>query len=407
MNILLCSNVPFPHGFGASVFMLTLARGMAANGHTVHFVSPWPTESPENCLNTQSKGEAYGVPFCYVCGRTAYPRVGKLLIFYKIWIYFYGLIKLANYITKYSSSNKIDWVITCGGTGYFLIPVWFFCRFFKIFFIQFRGEYPFFGQMIPRSKYLQFWIDQKITYRLADGMLVATRILEDYYRPLAKKNCRFVQIPLITDTACFDKIPQWTGNRNYITYCGHMGLNKDGVEILIQAFSLINLEFPEMKLKLIGTASPRELQKQKELVQTLKIQDKVIFTGQLLHEEVLEHLKNSRLLVLARPNNKQAQGGFPSKVGEYLSTGLPVVVTAVGEVPSYLHDGQSAFLAEPGNVKSLADKLQQALKEKELARTIGKYGQQLAQKHFHYQIVCSRIIDCFCSPSDNYPPHHR
>ena len=261
--------------------------------------------------------------------------------------------------------------------------------------------------MIPRSKYLQFWIDQKITYRLADGMLVATRILEDYYRPLAKKNCRFVQIPLITDTACFDKIPQWTGNRNYITYCGHMGLNKDGVEILIQAFSLINLEFPEMKLKLIGTASPRELQKQKELVQTLKIQDKVIFTGQLLHEEVLEHLKNSRLLVLARPNNKQAQGGFPSKVGEYLSTGLPVVVTAVGEVPSYLHDGQSAFLAEPGNVKSLADKLQQALKEKELARTIGKYGQQLAQKHFHYQIVCSRIIDCFCSPSDNYPPHHR
>ena len=49
------------------------------------------------------------------------------------------------------------------------------------------------------------------------------------------------------------------------------------------------------------------------------------------------------MLVLARPDNIQAKGGFPTKLGEYLATGNPVVVTKVGEIPNYLIDGVNAF----------------------------------------------------------------
>ena len=53
------------------------------------------------------------------------------------------------------------------------------------------------------------------------------------------------------------------------------------------------------------------------------------------------------MLVLARPNNKQAEGGIPSKVAEYLACGVPCVITKTGDLPKYLHDGEDCFLCDP------------------------------------------------------------
>lgn len=66
-------------------------------------------------------------------------------------------------------------------------------------------------------------------------------------------------------------------------------------------------------------------------------------------------LKNAEALVLDRPNSLQAQYGFPTKLGEYLLTGNPVVVTKVGDIPLYLKDGVSALLSEDRNPKEFAE----------------------------------------------------
>ena len=52
-------------------------------------------------------------------------------------------------------------------------------------------------------------------------------------------------------------------------------------------------------------------------------------------------------MALARPTNKQAEGGFPTKLGEYLATGNTVVVTNVGEIGEFLHDKVNAFVSDP------------------------------------------------------------
>ena len=52
---------------------------------------------------------------------------------------------------------------------------------------------------------------------------------------------------------------------NYIAYCGTMWGNKDGVQILIEAFSRISSDFPNIKLYLIGdTSNEGEFKKLKE-----------------------------------------------------------------------------------------------------------------------------------------------
>lgn len=93
-------------------------------------------------------------------------------------------------------------------------------------------------------------------------------------------------------------------------------------------------------------------------------------------------LKNARILALARPDNLQNRNGFPTKLGEYLATGNPVVVTSIGEIPNFLKDEENAFMATPGNVQSFADALKRAYNNSEKAIAIGRNGRHLALTAF-------------------------
>ena len=125
-----------------------------------------------------------------------------------------------------------------------------------------------------------------------------------------------------------------------------------------------------------------------------------MLTGFVNPEKIPDNLYQSRLLVLSRPESKQAQGGFPTKLGEYLATGVPVAVTRVGEIPNYLIDGQNAFLAEPGDIESFADAMKRALVDKKVSRKVGLAGREIAIRCFSHSIQ-GRMIKEFLSRKIN------
>ena len=75
------------------------------------------------------------------------------------------------------------------------------------------------------------------------------------------------------------------------------------------------------------------------------------------------------------------------------ATGKPVVTTKTGEIPYYLKDLESAFLAEADSVNSFASKLHIALENPELAKTVGMRGREIAVKNFDYVIQAERILN--------------
>ncbi len=102
---------------------------------------------------------------------------------------------------------------------------------------------------------------------------------------------------------------------------------------------------------------------------------------------------NAGLLVLPRPDSKQAQGGFPTKLGEYLATGKPVCVTRVGEIPEYLEDGKSVFMAKPGDTDSFAYAMERALSNPVLAKEVGKNGRKVAEKYFNMEKQAEKLYN--------------
>ena len=115
------------------------------------------------------------------------------------------------------------------------------------------------------------------------------------------------------------------------------------------------------------------------------------YLGLIEKDQIPDFINNASLLVLSRPDSHQAQGGFPTKLGEYLATGNPVCVTKVGEIPEYLEDNVSAFMATPGDVDSFADAMDRALSNLEQAKKVGQKGREVAEKEFNSETQARRL----------------
>jgi glycosyltransferase involved in cell wall biosynthesis len=57
------------------------------------------------------------------------------------------------------------------------------------------------------------------------------------------------------------------------------------------------------------------------------------------------------------------------------------VATAVGGIPSFLTDGETALLVPPGNVAALSRAIERILFDEDLRRRLGRNGRALVGEH--------------------------
>ena len=93
---------------------------------------------------------------------------------------------------------------------------------------------------------------------------------------------------------------------------------------------------------------------------------------------------------MAPPENFSS-GGFPTKLGEYLATGKPVICTSVSEVPLYLNNTNSIII-KPNNKKELIDVLSSIIQAPMKYEEIGKNGRLIAEKIFNINTHSESLI---------------
>jgi glycosyltransferase involved in cell wall biosynthesis len=96
-------------------------------------------------------------------------------------------------------------------------------------------------------------------------------------------------------------------------------------------------------------------------------------------------MQKSKLLLLPRPTSLQSESGFPTKLGEYLASGTPIVVTNTGEIASFLTNRENAIIVEPDNQVLFADNVIEVLDNYEKYNQMGLKGMQVAQQYFSYK----------------------
>ena len=215
----------------------------------------------------------------------------------------------------------------------------------------------------------------------AHEILVISHSLKDFYISKGFDSKHITVSNMFVDSSRFHDLTK-TSNNRYIAYCGSISRKKDGVDLLIKSFANFLQIYPNYTLEIYGTGPENEIRYLNELCIQLGVKSCVKFCGKISYEDMPQKLYNASILALSRPNNQQNQHGFPTKLGEYLATGNPVVVTSVGEIPRFIVDGKNGYLAKPDDVDSFSQKLLLAARDLDRGYNVGESGKELVESVF-------------------------
>jgi glycosyltransferase involved in cell wall biosynthesis len=381
-RIYIIADFPFPVGLAGSNRIHAYAKGFGYHGFDSVVLCFRKNESQDNVLNEYSEGIYNGVKYKYLSKSTIKSRffikrrIDNYVMVFRLFLYSLFVINKNSSIIFYSTLTHAA----------VLLKVSALIKGFNL--IKEENEHP--SIRINTKGKLSGLVFKTIHYKLFDGILIITHILYEYFSTKYSK-IPILHVPMLVD---LDRFSVKVQKERIITYSGVLSKHKDGVDILIKSFSEILADFPDYKLNLIGEAFKKEERLQLEkLIDDLELKEKVIFLGRIKNDEIPGQISKSSILVLPRPDSIQARNGFPTKLGEYLATGIPVIATSVGEIPHYLKDNVNAFLAIPGSIDSLVSKLKEALKDPIHSSKIGMEGKKTAEKYFDNKLQTQRMLE--------------
>lgn len=229
--------------------------------------------------------------------------------------------------------------------------------------------------------------------RKLKGLFVITNNLKDYFVSQGVLQERITVVNMVVDKDRFDNVSANKKIEKYIAYCGTVSVVKDGVDILVKVFHKVSSVVDDIKLYIIGGfLSDKDRDMIYNLVEHYNLTDKVVFTGKVDYKQMPQLLSDAQALILTRSDNQQSKYGFPTKLGEYLLTSCPVIITRVGEIENYLQDMKTALIANADDVDSLSSKIIWSLQNKEASDEIGRRGKEVALLNFSYKTEAKKVI---------------
>lgn len=187
--------------------------------------------------------------------------------------------------------------------------------------------------------------------------------------------------PAITNTATYEK-------KNHILFAGTLYEGKGYLD-LIRAFATIASRHPSWKIVLAGNG---EEERARALTLELGITNQVELLGWVYGEA--KHRSYSEAKALCLPSYAE---GFPMAVLDAWAYGLPVITTPVGGIPDVAIDGENMLLFQPGDVNTLAEKLEQIITDEALRSKLMVSSKKMAAEKFSLDTVSSQIAEIYKS----------
>lgn len=158
---------------------------------------------------------------------------------------------------------------------------------------------------------------------------------------------------------------------------------------LIDAFAIIHDRHPEWKLLIAGNGN-QELGRKR--VEQYGLLDKVFFLGWIKDKEKDSIFRGASIFCL--PSYAE---GFPMAILDAWAYGLPVITTPVGGIPDVVVNGINGILIQPGDVNSLANKLNDLIESESLREKLRNESTLLASSIFSLESIAKQLKDIYIS----------
>jgi len=376
------------------------AEGLESNGAQVKILMPFAFVTDQN-NNFNRVGKFNGVHYEYLGFINGHPKQ-KYTFPFSYLIYF--LTKTYGYLAYF-------WYFIFRRSNYDVVYIYEDRAIYMFFILLFNRskicilevcEIPYFNLKGYKKKINRFLIE-KLLFPLFDGFVVISSNLEEYINAHKSKKALIIKVPILSNISniCdFDEKPNSQHIHSSIPYILHTGSiseTKDGILSMITAFGYaVNRLAHPIKFIIAGDFENSSIKNEiLQLINDLKLRELIIFTGIVRGDHLAQLQKNCNLTILYKAPNEQNNFGFPTKLGEFMMYGIPVIITKVGEMSFFLTDRVNAYVIPFGNIELLGNTIVNAMENGEERKAIGINGKHLAEKEFNPGFHGHRMLQFF------------
>ncbi len=163
-----------------------------------------------------------------------------------------------------------------------------------------------------------------------------------------------------------------------------------GLDVLLRAASLLRFEY---QILLIGSGP--ELRHMKKLAEELGIADRIVWTKPVEHTQMPAHISAMDVVVLPSRSGQYWKEQFGRILIEAMASGVPVVGTDSGEIPSVI--GNAGLVIEEGNPHALAAALGRLRDDSRLRAELRQKGLDRVRARFSLDVVLDQYYRLFTS----------
>ncbi len=380
--------VGFPNAMATADRIRRIGGALAAENARVTLLTVGSSEPPHRVVNTEARGNFEGIDYEYTSGTT---------------------IRADSFIRRRLIDIRAH-----------MVAVW------RILTLDKRHEHPsiFLGYDMDGPRLLNYlawgaaelrgipvyievneraWsmMDDKRWYSFVsplfgtDGAVVISELLAKWAREATegRPSYKVLQIPILASGAEFQDLSLGPP-KPYVVFSGSIAYAST-MRFIVEAMEKVWQALPDHKLVLTGyKETDADWRALVDWIAGRGRLEQVNLLSYLPRNDLLKLYGEAKALLIPLFSDVQSAARFPTKIGEYLYSSRPVVITSASEVDRYFRDGESAYIAEGDTVDAYGDALIRALTD-ERASVVGRNGRRVAEKNFEVSLYRRELINFF------------
>lgn len=207
--------------------------------------------------------------------------------------------------------------------------------------------------------------------RFADGAVFQMEGAREFY-----KGTKLYRIStVIPNAVTINKTErlQLQNRTNDIVYVGRFDIRQKRQDVMIEAFSILAKDFPDVNLIFYGDGPDENTIR--ELVKNKGLDNRVVFAGSVSPIET--YIRDKRMYVLTSDYE-----GIPNSLIEAMCVGLPCVSTdcSPGGARLLIQNEKNGFIVPKGDSKAVAEACKRILSDPDMGEKMGEEAQQICEK---------------------------
>ncbi|MGI6441722.1 MAG: glycosyltransferase family 4 protein [Peptoniphilaceae bacterium] len=208
---------------------------------------------------------------------------------------------------------------------------------------------------------------------------------EDYYKPVDKEKANIPEIP---QDGIFN-----------IIFAGNIGFAQ-GLDVLPEAAKILKKTNTKVRFNIVGDGRFKEILKAK--VDESQVTDYFNFIDKQPATRIPEFMAISDATLISLSKSKVFSITLPAKTQSCLACGVPVIVSADGEIQDVINKADAGVCSDAGDAKGLAENINKlvnmsAEKHKDMAQNAVNYY----QKYFDKETLLNRMDQWFSNNNRN------